>query len=192
MSEPSKEPVVTGVVVAPPAAGGAPPSANYKPGGPKGKWSSGLCSCFDHCCTCLMACCCDPCLNAQMYEKQDPVANKGKCMQITGAFICLWLLVVIFGAVGSTSSAVAAVSNIFYCIFGLAAWALVWLNRRTIRHKDQIPEQTCNCIEDCSEDCCCTFWCTCCVTAQLARHEYEDVETGTIKYACDKPTGVAE
>ena len=51
-------------------------------------------------------------------------------------------------------------------------------------------------MEDYSEDCCCAFWCGCCVTAQIARQEYEDLEAGPMqgryKYAPCEPTGTPE
>ena len=39
------------------------------------------------------------------------------------------------------------------------------------------------------EDCCCAFWCGCCATAQIARHEYAIPATGTVKYDCCSATG---
>ena len=39
------------------------------------------------------------------------------------------------------------------------------------------------------DDCCCAFWCGCCATAQIARHEYAIPATGTVKYDCCSATG---
>ena len=33
------------------------------------------------------------------------------------------------------------------------------------------------------------FWCGCCATAQIARHEYAIPATGTVKYDCCSATG---
>ena len=52
-------------------------------------------------------------------------------------------------------------------------WYIVALcrTRKTVRERYQIPEHSC---KGC-EDCCCAYWCSCCVTAQMLRHtgEYE-------------------
>ena len=47
----------------------------------KGKFTSGLCGCCQHICTCCMAmwCCTDAVILGQMYEKQDPEKRKGSC-----------------------------------------------------------------------------------------------------------------
>ena len=50
--------------------------------------------------------------------------------------------------------------------------------------KYEIPEEVCNCADG-MEDFCCACWCGCCAIAQVARHEYEDPETGEIKYKLD-------
>ena len=54
-----------------------------------------------------------------------------------------------------------------------ALWYTIALcrTRHTVRERYQIPEHSC---KGC-EDCCCAFWCYCCVTAQMLRHtgEYE-------------------
>ena len=39
------------------------------------------------------------------------------------------------------------------------------------------------------EDACCALWCGCCATAQMARHEYLEVETGIVRYDCCSATG---
>jgi len=39
------------------------------------------------------------------------------------------------------------------------------------------------------EKSCHAFWCGCCATAQIARHEYAIPATGTVKYDCCSATG---
>ena len=39
------------------------------------------------------------------------------------------------------------------------------------------------------EDACCALFCGPCVTAQMARHEYLEVETGIVRYDCCSATG---
>ena len=39
------------------------------------------------------------------------------------------------------------------------------------------------------EDACCALFCGPCATAQMARHEYLEVETGIVRYECCSATG---
>ena len=39
------------------------------------------------------------------------------------------------------------------------------------------------------EDACCAMFCGCCATAQMARHEFLEVETGVVRYDCCSATG---
>jgi Cys-rich protein (TIGR01571 family) len=56
-------------------------------------------------------------------------------------------------------------------VYGLFLLILMIRVRSLVRSKYAIPEQTCTGCEDC----CCSFWCHCCVVAQMARHvnDYE-------------------
>ena len=59
-----------------------------------------------------------------------------------------------------------------------------------IRRKYGIKEECCTCTGvDGFEDACCACWCGCCATAQMARHEYLEVETGIVRYDCCSATG---
>ena len=51
---------------------------------------------------------------------------------------------------------------------------LLCKTRRHIRERYQIPEQQCHGCEDC----CCTYWCSCCTVAQMARHTGDYKEHG--------------
>ena len=62
--------------------------------------------------------------------------------------------------------------------------------RIAIRRKYGIREECCTCTGvDGFEDACCACWCGCCATAQMARHEYLEVETGIVRYDCCSATG---
>jgi Cys-rich protein (TIGR01571 family) len=67
-------------------------------------------------------------------------------------------------------------------------WAVYALcrTRQNVRARFQIPEENC---KGC-EDCCCAFWCGCCVAAQMLRHtgEYETYP-GTCLSATGHPPG---
>jgi Cys-rich protein (TIGR01571 family) len=57
--------------------------------------------------------------------------------------------------------------------------------RAYIRQKYEIPEQHCSGCEDC----CCSFWCGCCVASQMARHT---ADYRTYNAACCTDTGLPE
>ena len=60
---------------------------------------------------------------------------------------------------------------------------LICKTRRHIRETYSIPEQQCHGCEDC----CCSYWCSCCTIAQMARHtgDYE-----TYRGDCCSETGM--
>ena len=65
-------------------------------------------------------------------------------------------------------------------------------SKKTIRDvaKILLPKSYIICdSEGVVDDCCCAFWCGCCATAQIARHEYAIPATGTVKYDCCSATG---
>lgn len=64
------------------------------------------------------------------------------------------------------------VSNLINGAFGLYTVIVLMKLRKAVRTRYHIPEQNCPGMEDF----CCSFWCTCCTVAQLARHtaNYED------------------
>ena len=84
----------------------------------------------------------------------------------------------------------AGLSDAFYCLWVISFVAAIGYLRYVIRHKYEIPAQCCTCDQDgVVDDCCCAFWCGCCATAQIARHEYAIPATGTVKYDCCSATG---
>jgi Cys-rich protein (TIGR01571 family) len=67
--------------------------------------------------------------------------------------------------------------------YGLYLLIVMIRARSYLRSKYSIPEQHCSSCEDC----CCSFWCHCCVVAQMARHlnDYEHNEA-----SCCTDTGL--
>ena len=74
----------------------------------------------------------------------------------------------------STADIVLSVVNLILLVVDLFFLVLICKTRRHIRNKYQIPEQQCHGCEDC----CCTYWCTCCTVAQMARHTGDYREHG--------------
>lgn len=56
-----------------------------------------------------------------------------------------------------------SVWNYISCVFSVIFFVSVWQIRSKIRARFQIPGSACG-------DCCATWWCSCCVIAQMATH----------------------
>ena len=77
-----------------------------------------------------------------------------------------------------------------WLIFFLSFFVFALFLRLAIRRKYGIREECCTCTGvDGFEDACCAMFCGCCATAQMARHEYLEVETGIVRYDCCSATG---
>jgi Cys-rich protein (TIGR01571 family) len=76
-----------------------------------------------------------------------------------------------YGYSGRSYSIIFAVRQGMGFAYVLFVLILMIRVRSLVRSKYAIPEQTCTGCEDC----CCSFWCHCCVVAQMARHvnDYE-------------------
>jgi Cys-rich protein (TIGR01571 family) len=90
------------------------------------------------------------------------------------------------GTVASKPNWLVALDGIHHCIlyaYGLYLLIAMIRARSNLRSKYAIPEQYCSGCEDC----CCSFWCHCCVVAQMARHlnDYEHNEA-----SCCTDTGL--
>ena len=95
-----------------------------------------------------------------------------------------------YGETSTLGYPLAGLSDAFYCLWVISFVAAIGYLRYVIRHKYEIPAQCCTCDQDgVVDDCCCAFWCGCCATAQIARHEYAIPATGTVKYDCCSATG---
>ena len=96
----------------------------------------------------------------------------------------------VYGETSTLGYPLAGLSDAFYCLWVISFVAAIGYLRYVIRHKYEIPAQCCTCDQDgVVDDCCCAFWCGCCATAQIARHEYAIPATGTVKYDCCSATG---
>jgi hypothetical protein len=73
--------------------------------------------------------------------------------------------------------------GIIFLIYGLVYGTRL---RKIFRTKYAVPA---SCFGDagCWDDCCCTFWCGCCVTIQMARQTHDEEE---YPYQCCTSTGL--
>ena len=88
---------------------------------------------------------------------------------------------------GSTYSAMSALLSIMNIAFSVYFLVAMCQTRKTIREKYNIPPSSCG---DC-DDCCCTFWCSCCAINQMARHtnDYNAYPVECCSGACFNKTG---
>jgi len=88
------------------------------------------------------------------------------------------------GALGPVYSVVSSIGWLLSTI--LSVWLLVTMirTRMYVRRKYDIKAKCCG---DCVEDCCVSFWCTCCTLGQMARHTSDIATQGS---ACCTSTGL--
>lgn len=156
---------------------------------PTGKWKDGLCDCFS-------VGLCHPSIWCSFFFSKIAMAQVMVRMQLTWlgepghlvstqntfkVVVILWISYIVY----STSLEIASLDYtpetlppllillkvVGSCCFTI--WTIYSLcrTRQNVRAQYSIPEQHCiGC-----EDCCCSFWCTCCTLAQMQRHtgEYE-------------------
>lgn len=161
---------------------------------PTGRWKDGLCDFFNtstgicHSSFWCSLCCTQLAMAQAMTRLQVTwLGEPGPLDRTRQTFSVVLLLVVALfvysvalelAALPYSSIDIAAPDWIFYLRFVgnllFTLWAVIALcrTRATTRARYQIPEAHCRGCEDL----CCSFWCSCCVTAQILRHtgEYEN------------------
>ncbi|EJK53125.1 hypothetical protein THAOC_27496 [Thalassiosira oceanica] len=191
-------------------------SAPFEPGGgglpasavPEGRWKDGLCDC------CMFGCCHSPlwmaicCRLALLGQVQNRLrlnwlgvrANPGDrspfkiLLGISILVILLFVLMLILQDVYTDPSTGKPIEGSPYWAIDAVYWALgvaefvfptyvILKTRRYIRKRSGIPEKSC---QGC-EDCCCAYWCSCCMVLQMAGHT-ADYETYAAK--CCSETGL--
>jgi Cys-rich protein (TIGR01571 family) len=88
---------------------------------------------------------------------------------------------------GSTYNAMSALIYILNLAFGVYILIAMCQTRRRIREKYNIPPTACGGCDDC----CCSFWCSCCTVNQMARHtnDYSAYPVECCSGACFNKTG---
>jgi len=156
---------------------------------PTGKWKDGLFNCFSLGVCHPSLCCAFFCTRIAMAQIMTRMSltwlgEPGQKVATQNTFKVVVLLVVAY-MIYSTSLEVASMdygpgnTPIFILVlksvgsFLFTVWSLYSLcrTRQSVRRQYSIPEEHCHGCEDL----CCSFFCTCCTVAQMARHtgEYE-------------------
>lgn len=146
----------------------------------KGKWKVGL---FDSCNVAAgywwMACCCSPILMAQVMQRLglNAIGSKSSLPDPTKGSACMIISVI-----------TVICSLVYFLRVPLLIYIVVigTRYRMYMRRKYDIPTDNCG---DGVEDCCCVFWCSCCVACQTHKHTHDDIK---YPYSCFAPTGLAE
>ena len=182
------------------------PGQGYTPQVPTERWASELCNLTaaggDMCCAVF---CCSWVTGPQLYEKV--LGRKGSCMMIAPILLIFWvarsiadvglrtnpILVERATEEGEEGEAERETNMMFFVwlgVFFAASLALcigsacvLSAVRKRIREKDQIG--TASCGE--AEDCCCSFFCGCCVNIQIFNHIDMRCATG---YKLCSPEGI--
>eukprot|EP00542_Grammatophora_oceanica_P010315 CAMPEP_0194027990 /NCGR_PEP_ID=MMETSP0009_2-20130614/2022_1 /TAXON_ID=210454 /ORGANISM="Grammatophora oceanica, Strain CCMP 410" /LENGTH=254 /DNA_ID=CAMNT_0038667215 /DNA_START=47 /DNA_END=811 /DNA_ORIENTATION=- len=167
---------------------------------PTGNWKDGLFGCFSlGIChpTLWCAICCPQILMGQIMKRLEltylgtpgPVAGTKFTFKVVITLVICYIIystALEFAAapypVDAVPLYITIMSVVGSVLFSLWAIYSMCRTRETIRARYSIKEEHC---KGC-EDLCCSFWCTCCVVAQMSRHtgEYENY-----KATCCTETG---
>jgi len=176
---------------------------------PVGHWKDALCDC------CRFGCCHPACCNAYFCQlillgqimtrlKLTWLASEGTLAQTQRTFRIMLILTVVCIVLTTIHSAVqnemapldatGQPSKAYLVTIWVGQWLSVTFfvfvvclasrTRRHIRQKYRIPGG--GCCGDC-DDCCTSFWCTCCTIAQMARHT---TDYSTYMGQCCSETGL--
>lgn len=145
------------------------------------------------CCTCdaqfWMGWCCSAIVLGQLLQrlklnfygvKTGDDQYKNSCMILTiayGVAILLGLILAIATGAGILVS----------YVFGIFMIVVLTITRSYMRNLYSIPGQMCG--DGLLDDCCYSYWCTCCTILQLARHTHDEK---VYMYKFDSKTGLAE
>lgn len=168
---------------------------------PTGHWKDGLFDCCQYgVCSASLWCaiCCPQLLMGQIMQRMmltwlgepGPIISTKNSFKVVLTIVVAYFvysLALEFAAMPYSFETLPAYIPILKTVGSVlfSVWALYALcrTRENIRARYSIPEQSCyGC-----EDLCCSFWCTCCTVAQVARHtgEYE-----TYPATCCTQTGL--
>mmetsp|Transcript_9112 Transcript_9112/g.19115 ORF Transcript_9112/g.19115 Transcript_9112/m.19115 type:complete len:224 (+) Transcript_9112:119-790(+) len=164
------------------------PSKSAVSDAPTGSWRKGLCECFSACCCPFwMAWCLPGIVMAQVMERMNynwfgSPSDTGKspplCLTYTIIIIACYIIA------GATATSIDGLGAICFGVFQLYVLVAFTCARINFRKKYDIEPDCCG--ESCLGDCCCVYWCSCCVAIQMEQHTHDPNEHG---YKCFSKTG---
>ena len=163
------------------------------------RWRTGLCDCCDSsrrdcCLLCCVGTFCNIVLHAQIMQRMNLNVvgcrrynnNKpGTCpllLSITaGLFGLLVLVVILQSAVGMVLVYLSLLGWFFVLFVAMVC------TRKSMRTAYDLPGACCTDC-DCCDDCCVTYWCSCCSAIQMATHTHDP---RIYPYECCSGTGLS-
>lgn len=146
-----------------------------------GHFRDGICDCFNApaCCqSCLWTICCFGCSLAQLVQRSEMLPFGSSCggsskeQSVKNWSITIVVLYIIYSIFNNIRVAILQIIAALISLFLVFALANM---RLQIRQKFGIPSDCCiNC--EYLSDCCCSLWCSACVTCQLHRqmNDYQE------------------
>jgi Cys-rich protein (TIGR01571 family) len=125
-----------------------------------GRWSDGICDCFQD----VPSCCCSFWFSPYRFAKTLQNASLGQFGSSLVMYLIPWLVFVVFDLLAAEQVTTCCKWAVYvYAVAYIIMIIIGTVYRVRIRQKYQIPGGE-------FEDCCCHFWCEPCAIAQEARH----------------------
>jgi Cys-rich protein (TIGR01571 family) len=158
---------------------------------PTGQWRHGLFDCFSSCCCPFaMGLCCFPILMGQNMQRLklnflgcERAEGSSEQPPICMVYTAITLILLLFG-----SLILALTKRYGYIVWAIWGWYMLIVftcARMTMRKKYKIKPGCCG--DNCLDDCCNVYWCSCCTAIQMARHTHDENE---YHYNCSSQTGL--
>lgn len=192
--------VVVGDIVASSKEGEEEGEATCHPSGgdgdgdepPTGKFRTKLCeSCWTFDGLCLSSWFCVPVLLAQIMQRLKlnflafNSSNDDNQYRSTCQILTVTYAIVVFATVGIGSISSGGIS--VYYVWHIFIVALLTMTRLYVRNRYNIPGQTFG--DTALDDCCYSYWCTCCTLVQLHRHTHDETK---YRYKFSSNTGLPD
>lgn len=159
---------------------------------PTGTWRNGLCGCFDACCCPFwMGCCCFPILMGQVMERLNfdfwgcPRIDRYRTslpLPICPVYTAITIFVFVLGLIAMGTVQLGFILCVIWCWYMLVVFTCTRMNMR----KKYKIEPIC-CGDNCCDDCCTVFFCSCCSAIQMTNHTHDPV---VYPYNCTTRNGL--
>lgn len=128
------------------------------------KFKQDLCGCGEQCgCLCCASFFCCQTMTPQLYQMETK--EPGSCDKWAKVLWALTILAYTLNMISRVADVriLGIVAMLFTIAYTCCGVRLLMLVRSSVRQRYRIPPGQCG---DC-DDCCCSFWCTCCTQLQL-------------------------